>query len=66
MRKELTDEEKRVKRAAEVRGFRMKLESVSDLWPAMPVEEQKMILATVFENIIVDGEAVRIVFSEGR
>ena len=66
MKRELEDEEKRAVRVAEMRGIRDRLEKVADLWPAMPIEEQKMILATVFENIVVDGETVKIIFSEGK
>ena len=66
IKRELEDEEKRAVRAAEMRGLRYRLEKVADLWPAMPIEEQKMVLATVFENIVVDGETVKIIFSEGK
>jgi len=64
LRKELEDEEKRASRLAEIRGICSRLEKVSDLWPVMPIQEQKMVLATVFENIIVDGDSVKIIFRD--
>lgn len=65
LQKELVDRNARDAHTAKVRGVYGRLEKVSDVWPMLPIEEQRAILATVIEDIRITGDSAEITLKYG-